>query len=405
MSGGGQQAQPRYPGFADLRRVGFLVQQDEAPAGHWSWLPLGAEFCRILLDVTARRLAADGYEQVDLPSVVTLDSPRLAGSLQKFGDRIYRVDADPPAGLAWNSDHLSFSLLRQLALEPPVRMFTELDFYRRERSGEVGLRRGRSFSTLDVHAVLDGLDAGLAEFGQLLQLCHGLLADLLTGGWWLDVSADASQRPALQPSIDLFVKGSDVPARVEWFEEPTNYYALQVKVMAGAGGKAFQLSNLQLDLVNGPRYELGEGTAIVHAAPVARPERFATAMLLAMAGRPERPAWPMTVSPVQVRLLPVRPDAVDRAVSVAQTWRAAGLRIDVDAAATPVPKRLRWARRQLIPYIGLVGAADDPDQLRVEGPDGGGQPLATVATRALAASDFVVSSRLPVICRPLSQAG
>src|SRR5215471_5737856 len=164
--------------LADLKRVGFLIQQESAPAGHWTWLPLGAEFARVLLEICARRLVAEGYEEARFPSVVKLDSPHLTGAKDKFGDRIYRL-RDIDAGLTWNSDPLVFSLVKQLDLALPVRLFASVGFFRNELSGELSIRRGRSFCVHDAHAFLQGFEAGYREVTRLLQLSIALVADTL----------------------------------------------------------------------------------------------------------------------------------------------------------------------------------------------------------------------------------
>lgn len=390
---------------ADLERVGFLLQQASAPHGQWTWLPLGTEFTRVLLRLCSVRLTEEGYEEVKVPPLVRMGSPRLQDTRVKFGERLYWLDGDEELALTWNSDVPTFSLVEQLGLQPPVRLFTAIDFFRNERSGEVGATRGRHFFTIDAHAIVRGLDAALDEARLLLQLSLSLVADTLSpSGWSLEISAAASRQGELLPFVQDVAQGSDAPTRVAWLPDRRNYYDLQIKVLWGEGPRAFQISNLQVDSENGPRFGLGADSYIVHSAPVARPERFAfAAMTLARAAaEAEWPAWPVVLSPVQVRLLPIAQEHVSAALTLARMWRAVGLRTDVDASPPPVGKRARQAKRLMVPYVGLVGPREKDGEIHVLRNDGLTLPLPDVATRELAAPELVVSSGLPVLAGRLA---
>jgi threonyl-tRNA synthetase len=62
--------------------------------------------------------------------------------------------------------------------------------------------------------------------------------------------------------------------------------------------------------------------------------------------------------PTQVVVLPVRDDHQGYAETVADSCRAAGLRVTVDAADEPLGARIRRWKMEKIPYILVVGDDD-----------------------------------------------
>ena len=89
---------------------------------------------------------------------------------------------------------------------------------------------------------------------------------------------------------------------------------------------------------------------MIHRAIFGTFERFVGGLIEHFAG-----AFPVWLSPVQVRLLPISDDLTSAAEEVAEALRAEELRVEVDDRAETLSYRIRDGEMQKIPYIGVIG--------------------------------------------------
>ena len=68
--------------------------------------------------------------------------------------------------------------------------------------------------------------------------------------------------------------------------------------------------------------------------------------------QPYLPAW---LSPIQVRLIPVKNSHVGKAEEFLRALRDAGVRCDIDSRNIGLGKRIRAAGKKWIPYVGVIG--------------------------------------------------
>jgi threonyl-tRNA synthetase len=145
--------------------------------------------------------------------------------------------------------------------------------------------------------------------------------------------------------------------------------------MTDSLGRSWQLGTVQLDYQMPKRFGLvyagadnAEHTpAMIHRALLGSFERFLGVYLEHTGG--DLPVW---LAPVQARVIPVadRHDAGAEALRDELVGR--GVRGDVDASEETIPKRIRAAELEKIPYVIVVGdkeAGGDTLTLRVRGED------------------------------------
>ena len=131
--------------------------------------------------------------------------------------------------------------------------------------------------------------------------------------------------------------------------------------MRDAIGRAWQLSTLQLDFNLPERFELeyigADGQAhrpvMIHRALFGSVERFFGVLVEHYAG-----AFPVWLSPVQARVLPVAEAHESYAREVVARLVSEGFRAELDAASESIGKRVRKAKVDKIPYVLVVGADD-----------------------------------------------
>jgi threonyl-tRNA synthetase len=92
---------------------------------------------------------------------------------------------------------------------------------------------------------------------------------------------------------------------------------------------------------------------MIHRALFGSVERFMGVLVEHYAG-----AFPLWLSPEQVRILPVKADVEEYAKNVEQKLRQAGYRVAHDAATEPLGNRIRKAKLEKLPYVLVVGDDD-----------------------------------------------
>jgi threonyl-tRNA synthetase len=92
---------------------------------------------------------------------------------------------------------------------------------------------------------------------------------------------------------------------------------------------------------------------MIHRALFGSVERFFAILLEHYAG-----AFPVWLSPLQARILPVRNDHHPYAETVEAVLRGIGARVDVVGADEPLGSRVRKAKLEKIPYVLVVGDDD-----------------------------------------------
>ena len=118
--------------------------------------------------------------------------------------------------------------------------------------------------------------------------------------------------------------------------------------------------------------------AVVHRTILGSWERFLGVLTEHVAGR-----WPPWLAPLQARVLPVTDRQTDAARALVTELAGAGLRAGLGESDATLPKRVREAELERVPYVLVVGereVADGTVSVRTRGQK---------ATRSLSRPEFV----------------
>ena len=123
-------------------------------------------------------------------------------------------------------------------------------------------------------------------------------------------------------------------------------------------GREFQLSTIQLDLITPGRFKLTyvdekgvEKTPImIHRAIIGSPERLMGILIEHYAG-----AFPLWLSPIQVKIISVGGDHIKYCHQLAQEFRNNEIRVEIDDANETVGNKIRKAVKERIPYMLVIG--------------------------------------------------
>ena len=362
----------------DHRKLGVELDlfsfPDEIGSGLVVFHPKGGIVRREMEDYSRRRHAEAGYEFVYTPHITKAELFEESGHLEWFADGMF-----PPMELDGGTEYylkpmncpfhfLIYRSRQRSYRELPLRLFEFGSVYRYEKSGVVhGLTRVRGMTQDDAHIFCT--PAQMAdELDSLLTFVLDLLRDYGLDDFWLELSTKPEGKAVgTDAEWELATETLREVAALRHLEMALDegggaFYGPKISVQArDAIGRSWQLSTIQLDFQEPQRFGLeytGADNArhrpiLIHRALFGSVERFFGVLLEHYAG-----AFPTWLSPVQVRVLPVRDDHVDYAVRVTDRMVAEGLRAEMEDASEPLGTRIRRAKLEKVPYVLVVGDDD-----------------------------------------------
>lgn len=249
----------------------------------------------------------------------------------------------------------------------PLRLMEFGTVYRHEQTGELnGLLRVRGFTQDDAHIFCTDRQVE-EEFRSTIELTQFVLGAVGLNDYQVQLSlrdpksdkyigseenwntAESSLRNVLEQSGCDFVQQEGEAA----FYGPKADFMVRDCI-----GRSWQLGTVQLDYNLPNRFQLsynGSDNAehrpvMIHRAPFGSVERFTGMLIEHFAG-----AFPMWLSPEQIRVLPLSDKSNEYAVNVARQLSDAGLKATVDTSSGKVQAKIRTAQLDLINYMAIVG--------------------------------------------------
>jgi threonyl-tRNA synthetase len=143
------------------------------------------------------------------------------------------------------------------------------------------------------------------------------------------------------------------------------FYGPKIDIkLKDAIGREWQGTTIQLDYQLPERFELEyAGTdnrphrpVMIHRAILGTLERFVGCLIEHFAG-----AFPVWISPEQVRVIPIAEDQAEAASAVDARLRAAGIRSSVDDRNDTLNYRIRDGEVMKVPYLAVVGKREVED--------------------------------------------
>ncbi|WP_395108176.1 threonine--tRNA ligase [Actinomadura sp. SCN-SB] len=362
----------------DHRRLGAELDLFSFPPEIGSGLavfhPKGGIIRKVMEDYSRRRHEEAGYEFVNTPHISKQNLFEVSGHLGWYKDDMF-----PPMELDGADYYLKpmncpmhnliYRARGRSYRELPLRLFEFGSVYRYEKSGVVhGLTRVRGLTMDDAH-IYCTREQMVGEIRNLLTFVLDLLREFGLEEFYLELSTrDDSEKfigsdeywdwatEALRNAADGF--GLDL------VDDPGGaaFYGPKISVQAkDAIGRTWQLSTIQVD-PNLPErfgleYQAADGSrqrpVMLHRALFGSIERFLGVLLEHYAG-----AMPPWLAPVQAVGIPIGDAHVPHLEKVASLLRERGIRVEVDASADRMQKKIRNAQKQKVPYMLLAGDDD-----------------------------------------------
>lgn len=389
------------------RELDLFTFSDSVGKGLPLFTPRGAtirrELERFIVDEEIRR----GYLHVKTPDIAKLDLYRKSGHYPHYKDSMYAPividDEEFMLRPMTCPHHFELYLSKPHSYrELPMRIAELAQLYRYEQSGELmGLQRVRTFCLADAHIICASEEQAVEEVGKALDLI-----EYVAGVFGLKLGDDYHYRLSLgdrantekyykndaawEKSEDLLRK--HLVSRGSKFVESKDeaaFYGPKIDVqMKNVNGKEDTAFTVQYDFCMPDRFDLtymsesGEKKRafVVHRSSIGAIERIMAFLIEKYAGD-----FPLWLSPVQARVLPVSEKHADYAHQISNELFAHGIRIEVDANDS-LGKRIRNAKVEKVPYVLVVGDQEvAANTATLEGRAGkiGALPISEISTRLL----------------------
>ena len=249
----------------------------------------------------------------------------------------------------------------------PLRLAEFGTVYRHEQSGELnGMLRVRGFTQDDAH-IFCTAEQVEQEFRDTIDLTKTVLDSVGISDYQLQLSlrdpksdkyiGETSDWDAAESALRAVLEDSGIDFVEE--EGEAAFYGPKADFMVrDAIGRSWQLGTVQLDYNLPNRFDLtydGRDNAahrpvMIHRAPLGSLERF-TGMLIEHFSA----AFPLWLSPEQIRVLPLSDKSNDYAVAVRKQFADAGLKATVDTSSGKMQAKIRTAQLDLVNYMAIVG--------------------------------------------------
>ena len=348
------------------RELGLFAFRDEAP-GFPFYLPKGMVLKNTLIDYWREVHKKWEYVEIQTPQIMRRTLWETSGHWDHYKDNMYTtvIDGEDFAIKPMNcpGSILVYELEPHSYKELPLR-FGELGLvHRHELSGALhGMFRVRCFTQDDAHILLapEQIKDEVIRIAKLFDEVYSLFG--------------------LPYKIELSTMPEDHIGSVEDWDIATSALADAITsigkaytVNPGAGafygqkldfhiqdslGRTWQCGTIQLDYQLPGRFDLeytgadGEKhcPVMIHRVVFGSIERFIGIITEHFAG-----AFPVWLSPVQVKVMPITDRTSDYAKDVAAKLSAAGVRVETDLRNEKIGYKIREAQMQKTPYMLVIG--------------------------------------------------
>ena len=344
---------------------------------HWApgapfWTARGTTMVNEL-NAYLRELQRDGYQEVKTPLMYNKGLWELSGHWGKYRENMFMV-LDNETGehdfsmkpMNCPSHYLMYLAGKHSYRELPLRMATFDVLHRNELSGALsGLTRVRQFSMDDCHIFM--MESQIAA--EVKRLADFIIGFYNTFG--LKPMLKFGTRPAMRIGDDAMWDRAEagLKAALESLDLPYTmnpgdgaFYGPKIDFhVADSIGRTWQLGTIQLDYAAPERFGLiyvGEDNTehrpvVIHRAVSGSFERFMGILIEHFAG-----AFPLWISPEQVRVLPIADAQNDAARALHEKLRAAGIRSHLDDRNQTLNYKIRDGETMKVPYLAVVGGRE-----------------------------------------------
>lgn len=348
------------------KELGLFTLLEEGP-GFPFFLPRGLILKNLLIDYWRKLHTREGYVEISTPIMLNRQLWETSGHWEHYRDNMYTTLIEGkdfaikpmscPGGM------LVYKMEPRSYRELPMRISELGLIHRNEKSGTLhGLMRVRCCTQDDAHifmmpeqiqdeikGVAHLIDEVYSDFGFKYHVELSTRPENSIGSdedW--EMATDALKNALDDLKLPYVVNEGDGA-----FYGPKIDFHLEDSI-----GRTWQCGTIQLDFQLPQRFEaeyIGEDgnkhrPIMIHRVVFGSIERFIGILIEHFAGK-----FPLWLSPVQVKILPISDKYIDYAKEIELTLKKEGLRCEVDGRAEKIGYKIRTAQLEKIPYMLIIG--------------------------------------------------
>src|SRR4051812_708733 len=353
------------------RQLDLFMMHQFAP-GAVFWTERGTVLFNALNDFIRER-QRDDFHEIKTPLLYNKALWEISGHWGKYRENMFLVLDNETNEHDFSlklmncpSHYLLYQSKKHSYRELPLRYVTFDVLHRNEVTGALsGLTRVRQFAQDDCHVFLRE-DQIESEVRFLLQFILGYYET-----FGLSAKLKFATRPEVRVGTDELWDQAEGALRaaldstgMEYELKPGDgaFYGPKIDFdVMDSIGRPWQLGTIQLDYNAPERFDLnyvGDDNSshrpvVIHRAVSGSLERFIAILIEHYAG-----AFPVWLSPEQVRVLPITDDYKAYAEQVVKKLYDAGIRVHLDARSETLKYRVAEGARMKVPYMLVLGAKE-----------------------------------------------
>jgi threonyl-tRNA synthetase len=371
------------------KELGLFVFSDLVGSGLPMFTFKGTIVRNEIINYSNELQKAIGYQEVHTPNMNKAELFKVSGHYEKYKEDMFKVTSNyskeeyflKPMNCPQHTQ--IFASEKRSYKDMPMRIADFSNLYRDERPGELnGLARLRCFCQDDAHAFVRE-DQIKEEFVSVLEAIkkalktYGMNYKIRLSLW------DPSKPEKYLGGAEVWEKSQKIlediliENKIEYFTaigEAAIYGPKMDIVTKDSLGREWQISTIQLDLIMPDRFGLTytdkdgkeKMPIMIHRAIIGSPERFMGILIEHYAGN-----FPLWLSPVQIKIIPVRENHNEYAKKIADELKALDIRVDFDDSDEGMGKKIRAGKNMKVPYMLVIGDKEiESGELALEIRDG-----------------------------------
>ena len=354
------------------KELGLFALFEEGP-GFPFFLPKGLILKNLLIDYWRKLHTREGYVEISTPIMLNRKLWETSGHWEHYRDNMYTTLIDGadfaikpmscPGGM------LVYKMEPRSYREFPMRISELGLIHRNEKSGTLhGLMRVRCCTQDDAHIFMTP-EQIQDEIKGVVHLIDEVYSDF---GFKYHVELSTRPENAIGSDEDWEMATDGLKNALDDLKLPYAvnegdgaFYGPKIDFhLEDSIGRTWQCGTIQLDFQLPQRFEaeyIGEDgnkhrPIMIHRVVFGSIERFIGILIEHFAGK-----FPLWLSPVQVKVLPISDKYMDYAKEMEMTLKKEGLRCEVDGRAEKIGYKIRTARLERIPYMLVIGEKEVKD--------------------------------------------
>lgn len=355
------------------RELDLFSFHEEGP-GFPFFHPKGMVLRNTLIEWWRGVLSENGYGEIATPMILNEALWHQSGHWDHYQENMYFTKIDegdyavkpmncPGSILVYESRQHSYRDL-------PIRLSEYGLVHRHELSGALhGLFRVRAFTQDDAHIYC--LPSQIKD--EVFKMID--LADYLYKTFGFKYSLELSTRPEdfmgdieswnlAEESLEAALKEKGLPYEINAGDGA--FYGPKIDFqLEDAIGRTWQCGTIQLDFQLPKNFDISyinekgekDRPIMLHRTMLGSVERFLGILVEHFAGK-----FPLWISPVQVKVVPVSEKFGDYADEVANKFEEEGFRVEVDHRDEKLGKKIRDGQLEKVPYVLVVGEKEMNDK-------------------------------------------